>query len=921
MRKIFNILILVFTLIISVNLCDAQITWDIEATAWNNVQKVSSGACGDQYKIEIKYNSDQNNLSGFYIVKSDGKKYPKSYSFISDGIDKLCWGDCFYSVDLKNGRSKYILISGDEVNGYSVSIQTSEPECGPQKPIIDAIDFDGCIENLQSLLDPPSVTYAGTNSSGHWALNGNSISLSDITINDVGKNLTYVATDDNGTTISPAIEIKASPTVSNLSSNLLYCSENGAYDLSQHIVSDNGATATTQWYFKSANDNDFSECNSNPESLAQEDELKVVSSNACGSFEQTMTVDFGCKPIVNTVATPASICDNTQVSLEIPKIEYFDESTDSYEWQAYLNGNWTTFDPSIALNRSTYNGVSVRLAATNDFGTSYSNEVELSILSKEPDFEFTKSSSSVFQSYGNSSSSVTYTVTKTYSCNEDDIEFDISDNTNFSYDTTSNSITIKLKDGRDLGDYETTVYMTVGSNTQEDVLSGAVKDYPKSFPIKRSCYSSHTETVEVEYEEEYEEEEEVTDEDGNVTVQTVTKTRTATREEEITVEDTTTETIYWETDSEGTLCIFTDDLSNCKYVNEGTIEVENFYFGSRKNDGNSGDDGRDLSRMTFTNAGSIIATNDIKLGSFTYGGKTVSAIGGSPYSFLDFDCNGIYKSENLSMNFRNGAESIKGAFYVSSSLYMTATAIKDGKNFTIDECALIIVDDLELSLPGGAMKLGVEGHLVADNININVPNIISYNGAIITLGGYESNLVLVMDEGSILNLCFNPTKKGDLTLSDTKNNITKYSDPIGFINGTVMYTYGNETGWNTTWNPELEGDVNLGKYSSGYGNVKHEGEHTTVGMGSQFWEYLTYSAKELIPAYSSKENCMNESVNVLLGYDDDPFMPNDKEIKLLYEPINYCSDKYKNAIITIRELGNRKFRYINGELIYCEGDN
>ena len=36
---------------------------------------------------------------------------------------------------------------------------------------------------------------------------------------------------------------------------------------------------------------------------------------------------------------------------------------------------------------------------------------------------------------------------------------------------------------------------------------------------------------------------------------------------------------------------------------------------------------------------------------------------------------------------------------------------------------------------------------------------------------------------------------------------------------------------------------------------------------------------------------------------------------------NPCSPEFENKKIQIRELGNKWFRNINGELIYCENDN
>ena len=66
----------------------------------------------------------------------------------------------------------------------------------------------------------------------------------------------------------------------------------------------------------------------------------------------------------------------------------------------------------------------------------------------------------------------------------------------------------------------------------------------------------------------------------------------------------------------------------------------------------------------------------------------------------------------------------------------------------------------------------------------------------------------------------------------------------------------------------------------------------------------------------TRDECMNGG-NRILGYDDDPFAPKDKELKPIYN-CNKCSEDFEDYIINVDGIN---LRLINGELIYCENDN
>jgi hypothetical protein len=112
----------------------------------------------------------------------------------------------------------------------------------------------------------------------------------------------------------------------------------------------------------------------------------------------------------------------------------------------------------------------------------------------------------------------------------------------------------------------------------------------------------------------------------------------------------------------------------------------------------------------------------------------------------------------------------------------------------------------------------------------------------------------------------------------------------------------------------MEGDINYNDNSSAYWTYYNDSD----GLYNT-WHFAKLNE---IGGYSSYENCMNElNMASLLGMDDDPFIPKDKEIKILYDDFNPCSEEFESSKVQIREMGGKWFRVINGELIYCENDN
>ena len=289
----------------------------------------------------------------------------------------------------------------------------------------------------------------------------------------------------------------------------------------------------------------------------------------------------------------------------------------------------------------------------------------------------------------------------------------------------------------------------------------------------------------------------------------------------------------------------------------------------------------DYSNSTFINKGTIQAVGEIGLSSSKGDGIT-------------YDCNGVYVAEDIT--FRGKIPEIKGVFNIQNRFSTVSNG--QGQDITIGECATIRAYEGNFQHSGGAMKLYIDGEMTVERL-IEGNMIHVRDGGMLIVGetDFDPSLKIVSYTGSVLTLCYNPTTG---------------VDNLGFCAGTVYFNDNAlEYGW--SGNPQAEGDINewnAGSHSSEYWTA-------TAIVGKN-----PISAEQLIGAFHSYDECLDPAnTHTLLGISDDPFLPNDKEVKSLYNDLNPCSDEFSKNKIQIRELGNKWFRLINGELIYCENDN
>ena len=289
----------------------------------------------------------------------------------------------------------------------------------------------------------------------------------------------------------------------------------------------------------------------------------------------------------------------------------------------------------------------------------------------------------------------------------------------------------------------------------------------------------------------------------------------------------------------------------------------------------------DYSNSTFINKGTIQAVGEIGLSSSKGDGIT-------------YDCNGVYVAEDIT--FRGKIPEIKGVFNIQNRFSTVSNG--QGQDITIGECATIRAYEGNFQHSGGAMKLYIDGEMTVERL-IEGNMIHVRDGGMLIVGetDFDPSLKIVSYTGSVLTLCYNPTTG---------------VDNLGFCAGTVYFNDNAlEHGW--SGNPQAEGDIN--EWNAG----SHTGEYWTA---SDIVGKNPISAEQLIGAFHSYDECLDPAnTHTLLGINDDPFHPKDKEVKSLYNDLNPCSDDFSKNKIQVRELGNKWFRLINGELIYCENDN
>lgn len=308
--------------------------------------------------------------------------------------------------------------------------------------------------------------------------------------------------------------------------------------------------------------------------------------------------------------------------------------------------------------------------------------------------------------------------------------------------------------------------------------------------------------------------------------------------------------------------------------------------------------------------------------------------------------------------------------------------IKNGNGQDIEFPTCSYVNSTEILINANVSNgIMLNGHLISERISSTKDIYLNYDGtseskAIITIGsleGYNSwnNVKIISNEHSILNMCSNPRKNT--------------ADNIGFFLGSVLYVSDAATGWVGDKNPETERDINdnvtksnpywdirnahgntdihaaqlIGGYDSFDDCIAEKNMYALLPITLKsfsfkqdifYWETASETDNDYFVVEYSKNGkdwveCTERVAsmsNTGYSYSTEPIMPINESLfsyfrlkqvdlngEFSYSDIitisftveNPCSPEFEKNKIQLRELGNKWFRLINGELIYCENDN
>ncbi|MBR3980590.1 MAG: hypothetical protein IKJ98_05465 [Bacteroidales bacterium] len=553
--------------------------------------------------------------------------------------------------------------------------------------------------------------------------------------------------------------------------------------------------------------------------------------------------------------------------------------TYAYKWErggvTLESGNITSSTTSVDFSPA-----SPMVAGTYTFSISYDGNTlfqskDIVIRNPDPELNITYATSVKKKAgVGETSTLSDFEIEVLNSCkeyNESDFVLSIDNTDVFEVD----GLTIKIKDDfNTVGSYYTPVNVSSKDGLLENTvyLVGNVVEYPKCYNVTRYVDGKEYDTYSL-----------CTDDNGDINID---------------MSDCSSDFLFISSDDYfakenkepvgGT--IYCGGRNCCKKVSftfDEDITCEDFLF-----DGSSMCNNQDAQYYSFTNNSTITCSS-----------MTVKQNSVQKRNNFFFTCfSSILASEYINIDSYNS-----DAMVILGNLVSKSVRLKNGNNNSIEiyPCAYIKAETLTFE-QSAQNNVKIEGHVVANDVFTVDPDPNSdrlqlvqlvYDGeadnhAIVTIGNLNDGAQIVCGQYTTVNLCANPT--------------LSTPDAIGYFGGTVIYNISSIDGWDGVI-PSEEGDIN---YDDGVNTALY---YTYSNMFSSLRE---------IGGYASYADCMAEkNMAALLGMDDDPFIPKDKEIKILYDDFNPCSEEYESSKVQIREMGGKWFRVINGELIYCENDN
>lgn len=365
----------------------------------------------------------------------------------------------------------------------------------------------------------------------------------------------------------------------------------------------------------------------------------------------------------------------------------------------------------------------------------------------------------------------------------------------------------------------------------------------------------------------------------------------------------------------------------CQFYNNGSVSVKNFKLGARgdNKEANTND-------FSFTCGSSIIASNSIDFVVLGWTGQ--------------LNLLGNYSAESMTIDYESGGDIVNfGDDCGDSEVSLTSLTLIAGVS-VVNVHEITGLENLILNT-NSSVKMDVDGVLTIGNITTN-------HGQGFGISGNES---------SIIRLCYNPTSGQDYGLNGATNS-TK---------GTVYYIWSSSAA--NTWygsgetnpyhKPSDENDVTCNGCRQVANNVSFDDcmdgvsnflpiELVSFSYDKSNGKFIWTTASEtdndyFVVEYSKNgedwTECTEHVVsmsNTGYAYNTEPIIPINeslfsyfrlKQVDLngdySYSNViivsffveNPCSEDNENSKIQIREFGNKWFRLINGELIYCENDN
>lgn len=384
--------------------------------------------------------------------------------------------------------------------------------------------------------------------------------------------------------------------------------------------------------------------------------------------------------------------------------------------------------------------------------------------------------------------------------------------------------------------------------------------------------------------------------------------------------------------------------SGVTLVNNGTIDCKNYNQEINQNTYLS-------KNINIYNHGLFNCTEDFKA---TYGQcvKFTSSCGSSiTADGINFKCygndnlslNGVYTANSMDISMNDGGNTVNfGSDCGSSEVSVNSLTLRNNVS-SVNITELTGVNSLSLNTYSSSQFNVTDGKLILGNI------------------ANSDKLRISGNANSITILCYNP-KNGPNTQDFKKNGgesttsgkvvyIQHASNSHSWVNNSDFLSEDDVTcnecslyGYSVPFDECMLGDVAsllpIELVSFSFDKSRNEFVWTTASETNNDYFVVEYS-KNGKAWVECTEHVPSQSDNGYT-YDTEPIMPINESlfsyfrlkqvdlngefsysdvITISFTVENPCSEEYEDSKMQIREFGNRYYRLINGELIYCENDN